>query len=62
MEILKAEPSVEVEYVEFRHKDTLENVDHVSDDTLLALAVRIGKTRLIDNMIAGRGFPCREKC
>jgi pantoate--beta-alanine ligase len=62
MEILKAEPSAVVEYVDFRHKDTLETVKHASDDTLLALAVRIGKTRLIDNMIAGRGFPCREKC
>ena len=62
MEILAAEPSAVVEYVDFRHKDTLEPVERVSDDTLLALAVRIGKTRLIDNMIVGRGFPCREKC
>ncbi len=62
MEILAAEPSAVVEYVDFRNKDTLEPVERVSDDTLLALAVRIGKTRLIDNMIAGRGFPCREKC
>jgi pantoate--beta-alanine ligase len=62
LEILRAEPFAVIEYVEFRDKDTLEPVEHVSDDTLLALAVRIGKTRLIDNMLAGRGFPCREKC
>jgi pantoate--beta-alanine ligase len=62
MEIIQAEPSAAVEYAEFRHKDTLEAVEQASDDTLLALAVRIGKTRLIDNMILGRGFPCKEKC
>ncbi len=62
LEILRAEPSAVIEYVEFRNKDTLETVEHAADDTLLALAVRIGETRLIDNMIAGRGFPCREKC
>ena len=62
LEILRAEPSAVIEYVEFRDKDTLEMVEHASDDTLLALAIRIGKTRLIDNMLAGRGFPCREKC
>jgi pantoate--beta-alanine ligase len=62
MEILRAEPSATVEYAEFRNKDTLEVVEYASDDTLLAMAVRIGKTRLIDNMILGRGFPCKERC
>ncbi len=62
MEILQAEPSATVEYVEFCHKDTLDQAENASDATLVALAVRIGKTRLIDNMILGRGFPCRERC
>jgi pantoate--beta-alanine ligase len=62
MEILLAEPSATVEYVEFCDKDSLEAVDNASDDTLLAMAVRIGKTRLIDNMILGKGLPCKEKC
>jgi pantoate--beta-alanine ligase len=62
MEILLAEPTATVEYVEFCHKDSLEAVENASDDTLLAMAVRIGKTRLIDNMILGKGFPCKEKC
>ena len=62
MEILRAESSASVEYVEFRHQHTLEEVDNASDETLLALAVKIGKTRLIDNTILGRGFPCSEKC
>jgi len=62
LEILRAEPYASVEYVEFRHRNTLEEVERATDDTLLALAVRIGKTRLIDNMIVGRGFPCKEGC
>jgi pantoate--beta-alanine ligase len=62
MDVLDSEPSAAVEYADFRHKDTLEEVDNACDDTLLALAVRIGKTRLIDNMVIGKGFPCREKC
>jgi pantoate--beta-alanine ligase len=62
LEILRAEPYASVEYVEFRHRDTLEEVERATDDTLLALAVRIGKTRLIDNIIVGRGFPCKEGC
>ncbi len=60
--VLESEPSAVVEYVDFRHKDTLEEVENAFGDTLLALAVRIGKTRLIDNMVIGKGFPCREKC
>ncbi len=62
IEILGSESAAVVEYVDFRHKDTLEEVEIAGDDTLMALAVRIGKTRLIDNMVIGRGFPCREKC
>lgn len=62
MGILHGEAAATVEYAEFRHMDTLEEVEQASDGTLLALAVRIGKTRLIDNMILGRGFPCRERC
>jgi pantoate--beta-alanine ligase len=62
MEVLRAEPSACVEYVEFRDQLTLDEVDSASDETLLALAVKLGKTRLIDNTILGRGFPCNEKC
>jgi pantoate--beta-alanine ligase len=62
METLRAVPSASVEYVEFRDQLTLEEVDSASDETLLALAVKLGKTRLIDNTVLGRGFPCSEKC
>jgi pantoate--beta-alanine ligase len=62
MEFFSNEPSVIVEYIELCHRDTLEAVDRVTDETLMALAVKIGKTRLIDNIILGRGFPCKERC
>lgn len=42
-----------IDYVEFRHSETLEEVATVDRNTLVALAVRIGSTRLIDNCILG---------
>jgi len=42
-----------VDYIEFCDSSTLEPVGHVDSNTLLALAVKIGKTRLIDNSIMG---------
>ncbi|HXX93011.1 MAG TPA: pantoate--beta-alanine ligase [Planctomycetota bacterium] len=40
-----------VEYVEIVNSDTLEPVKEIKGKTLIALAVRIGKARLIDNAI-----------
>jgi pantoate--beta-alanine ligase len=48
-----AEPAAMVEYAELRDGDTLEEIEKADDRTVLALAVRIGKTRLIDNCILG---------
>jgi len=39
------------DYVRLVDPDTLEPLDYVNDRALAALAVRIGKTRLIDNMV-----------
>jgi pantoate--beta-alanine ligase len=52
-QIVSAEPFASIDYMEFRHKDTLEEVAQADDATLVALAVKIGKTRLIDNTILG---------
>ena len=52
-ETLAKVPAVMVDYAEMRNGETLENVDHADEGTLLALAVKIGKTRLIDNCILG---------
>ena len=51
--VIAAEPLVVTEYIEVRDGDTLEEVAVPGGNTLLALAVRIGKTRLIDNGVLG---------
>lgn len=53
LEVIAGEPGVSVEYADLRDSDTLEEVRHADERTLLALAVKIGKTRLIDNCIIG---------
>ena len=45
------EPLARVQYVTLCDSATLEPVVEIQDSALLALAVRIGKTRLIDNQI-----------
>lgn len=48
---LSNEPLAAIEYVKICHAETLEDVDEVAEPTLLALAVRIGRARLIDNRV-----------
>lgn len=48
---IKARPFTKIEYVTLCDPVTLEDVDTVETDTLLALAVRVGRTRLIDNCL-----------
>jgi pantoate--beta-alanine ligase len=40
-----------VEYIEMVHPETLAPVSEISEDVLVVLAVYIGKTRLIDNLL-----------
>lgn len=42
---------LEIEYVNVVHPETLEDVERITDSAVLATAVRIGSTRLIDNVI-----------
>ena len=51
MAILKSEPLANVEYVEMVDFGTLQDVETINGPILTAIAVRIGKTRLIDNFI-----------
>jgi len=51
--VIGEEAAAMIEYVELRDGDSLEEIREADDRTLLALAVRIGKTRLIDNCILG---------
>lgn len=54
-QLIEAEPAAVIDYLELRHIATLEEVSTASDETLIALAVRIGATRLIDNSVLGNG-------
>jgi len=49
--ILGLEENIKVEYLEARDSESLAEVSKVESKTLLALAARIGDTRLIDNVI-----------
>ena len=48
---IEKEPLARVEYVTLCDSATLRPVEQIQESALLALAVRIGKTRLIDNQI-----------
>jgi len=50
-EVLETEPLVKVQYVSCANPDTLQEIESDVDRALLSLAVRIGKTRLIDNVL-----------
>ncbi|ABQ26269.1 pantoate--beta-alanine ligase [Geotalea uraniireducens] len=53
LDIINAEAFAVIDYVEFYHEATLTEVEQADDRTLVALAVKIGKTRLIDNCVLG---------
>ncbi len=44
-------PEIDLEYLEFRDFDTFEKVNSAKKNTLVAMAAKSGKTRLIDNII-----------
>jgi pantoate--beta-alanine ligase len=50
-EFIESYPYTKVQYIEFVHPETLKEVERVDEPTLLALAVFVGKARLIDNNI-----------
>lgn len=50
IETIESEPLCEIDYVEVVHGETLESIERVKGDVLIALSVKIGKTRLIDNL------------
>lgn len=51
MDEIHSEGLAQIDYVEIYSYPSLEELEVLSDKALLALAVRIGKTRLIDNTI-----------
>lgn len=53
VEIIEAEPLAKIDYVQLVDFRTLEDVQVIKGPVLAAMAVYIGKTRLIDNFITG---------
>ncbi len=51
MSIIEAEQLAEIDYVKICDVKTLKDIEQINQETVLALAAKIGKTRLIDNII-----------
>ena len=52
-ELIEKEPLAAIDYVSIADPETLEEIDTVKAPALALLAVKIGKTRLIDNVVVG---------
>jgi pantoate--beta-alanine ligase len=52
-EVIEAEPSALIDYVSVADPETLAELERIQGPALVSLAVRIGKTRLIDNATLG---------
>jgi pantoate--beta-alanine ligase len=44
-----------MQYVSCADRTTLHELDNITDGALLSMAVFVGKTRLIDNLVLGDG-------
>jgi pantoate--beta-alanine ligase len=53
---LLVQPEIVVEYIAVAEPEALAPVSIVRPDTVVALAARVGGTRLIDNIVLGQGF------
>jgi len=60
-EVIEAEPLARVDYVTVRDIENLREVGFIEEPVLVAVAVWVGRVRLIDNFVWG-DHPCFEKC
>ena len=51
--LIEKEPLARIEYISIAHPETLEELTEIDQPALVSLAVRLGKTRLIDNVTLG---------
>ena len=49
--LIQKQPLAEIDYISIADAETLDELDTVSPPALVSMAVRIGKTRLIDNIV-----------
>jgi len=50
-EMIRQEPLAKIDYIEIVDLDELKPIEMIKDEALLALAVFVGKSRIIDNMM-----------
>jgi len=55
IKLIQKEPLAQIDYVSIAHPETLEEVEKLAGPALVSLAVRIGYTRLIDNILFQEG-------
>ncbi|MDA3895596.1 MAG: pantoate--beta-alanine ligase [Desulfobacteraceae bacterium] len=51
VEFIGSHPDTEIDYIKICDPDTLDDVDSIDRPVVMAMAVKVGTTRLIDNMI-----------
>jgi len=49
--VINQVPSIEIEYLSIVNAETLQPVEHITGTILVAIAIKIGKVRLIDNIL-----------
>ncbi len=52
-DLISQEPAAKIDYVSIADMQTLDEVDTIKSKALVSLAVRLGKPRLIDNIVLG---------
>jgi pantoate--beta-alanine ligase len=52
-ELIQKQPLADIDYISIADAETLDELDEVKPPALVSLAVKIGKTRLIDNVVVG---------
>jgi pantoate--beta-alanine ligase len=50
-EMIEKEPLAEIDYISVADAETLKELDKIDDQALVSMAVKFGKTRLIDNVV-----------
>jgi len=51
--LIGQQPLAEIEYISIADAETLDELDELKPPALVSMAVRFGKTRLIDNLVVG---------
>jgi pantoate--beta-alanine ligase len=52
-DLIQKQPLANIDYISIADAETLDELDEVKPPALVSLAVKIGKTRLIDNVVVG---------